>query len=75
MPPQNNDSDRGWKAFFSLLMILQVVGVAIMWRTYDAIRDTGRKADKTELQVEQVIYPKLQDHEERIRKLEPSKGG
>lgn len=66
----SNDSDRGWKAFFALLMVLQVIAIGVMWRTYDAVQLTGKKTDLSEFKIDQVITPLLRNHDDRIYKLE-----
>jgi hypothetical protein len=76
MPPSNNNSnkgDLGWKFFFATLMVIQVIGVGILWRTYDAITETRSHTAANTLKITEIIYPKITDHETRIKKLEEAK--
>jgi hypothetical protein len=69
MPP-TTDTDRGWKAFFALLMVLQVIALGVMWRTYDAVSSVSKKSDLSEYKIDHVISPLLKNHDDRLYRLE-----
>lgn len=70
MPPYERDT-RGWKAFFALLMVLQIIAIGVMWRTYDAVSAVTAKSNLNEYKIEQVIFPQLRQHEDQLRRLRP----
>ncbi len=79
MPPVTRDDhdkrNLGWKLFFGLLMFIQLVGVGVLWRTYDAITATRALTAQVTLKVDEVVIPKLTDHEQRIRWIEGRRTG
>jgi hypothetical protein len=63
MPPihKTGAADLGWKAFFSLLAIMQVVALGVMWRTYDAVTNTAQKQFLLQYKVDEVQGPAIRD--------------
>jgi hypothetical protein len=70
MPPLDTSSDRGWKAFFALLMILQIIALGVMWRTYDTVQASDRLSTMSEYKIEHVILPAIRNHDGRLQYLE-----
>lgn len=62
MPPhaQSPETQLGWKAFFSLLAVMQVIGLGVMWRTYDLVSETSNMTRMHEYQIKEEIRPDLQ---------------
>lgn len=72
MPPSyNNDKAQlGWRLFFGLLMLLQVVALGVMWRTYDAIGAVREQSALTAYKVNEMVTPELREQKNRIEALE-----
>lgn len=74
MPPSKESAGLGWKAFFGLLMLMQIVGVGVMWRTYDAVSALTEAKVKNEVMVNNVILPTLARHDNAIERLKAKAG-
>lgn len=61
MPPLNQSNQVGWKAFFGLLGICQVVLLGVMWRTYDAVVEAAKLTTIHEYQIREEIRPAIKD--------------
>jgi hypothetical protein len=59
MPPVNDQNNYGWKAFFSLLMVLQVIAIGVMWRTYDTVTQTAKKVELHDYILKEHVLPKI----------------
>ncbi len=61
MPPHvQPENQLGWKAFFSLLALMQIVGLGVVWRTYDAVSETSGITKMHDYQIKEEIRPRLQ---------------
>lgn len=62
MPPhtQSSENQLGWKAFFSLLALMQVIGLGVVWRTYDAVSETTSTVRMHDYQIKEEIRPAIQ---------------
>jgi hypothetical protein len=71
MPPSNMNqvSGLGWKFFFALLMVLQVVATGVMWRTYDAVQETAKVGAKNSATLELLVIPSITRHDAQLEKL------
>ena len=69
MPPAPH-SGLGWRLFFGLLMVLQVIGIGVMWRTYDAIGTNDKAVLIINYRLDAEVKPTLQRHGEAIEKLQ-----
>lgn len=67
MPPQlaSNQRETGWRAFFALLMLLQVIALGVMWRTYDALQEALRLTALHDYQIREEIRPAIKDLQAR----------
>jgi len=68
MPPVDSSTNAGWKAFFALLMLLQVIALGVMWRTYDSVTSTAAKVELHEYILNNKVLPDLARHEIELRK-------
>lgn len=69
MPPAESIRTQGWKFFFGLLMVLQVIAIGVMWRTYDAVQQVTASSSLNTYKIDYVIFPKLREHDDQLRKL------
>jgi hypothetical protein len=63
MPPhaqQSPETQLGWKAFFTLLALMQVIGLGVVWRTYDAVSETSVITKMHDYQIKEEIRPDIQ---------------
>jgi membrane protein implicated in regulation of membrane protease activity len=63
MPPvdKHGSAQLGWKAFFALFAIVQVVSLGVMWRTYDAVQSSSNLAILHDYQINKEIVPAIKD--------------
>lgn len=59
--PDYTHTALGWKAFFALLAILQVIVIGVVWRTYDAVSTTARLAERHEYQISEELKPAIRE--------------
>jgi predicted MFS family arabinose efflux permease len=59
MPPVNQSNQVGWKAFFALLGVCQMVLLGVMWRTYDAVSESAKLTTIHEYQIREEIRPAI----------------
>lgn len=69
MPPSAKES-LGWKAFFALLAILQVIGIGALWRTVDSLSYLTEISNRNDIRIREVILPKLLEHDQQIDRLQ-----
>lgn len=67
MPPVASTAQLGWKAFFALLAFMQIVGLGVMWRTYDAVQKTSGLTALHDYQITQEIKPAIAELKNRNR--------
>ena len=68
--PNDIKESIGWKAFFALFTILQIIGIGAMWRTVDGLTELTQLANRNDIRIREVILPKLLESSERISHLE-----
>lgn len=69
MPPGESIRTLGWKFFFGLLMLFQIVALGVMWRTYDAVANVKAESALTTYKVNDVVLPELREHRGRLDRL------
>lgn len=69
MPPYgpNGSAQLGWKAFFALLALMQVIALGVMWRTYDAVSEMSRITTIHDYQIREEIKPAIKELQGRPR--------
>jgi hypothetical protein len=66
LPHVQPENQLGWKAFFSLLALMQVIGLGVVWRTYDAVSETAVVSKMHDYQIKEEIRPRLQRLERNL---------
>ena len=62
----------GWKLFYATLLFIQIIGVGVLWRTYDSISSMTEKVQLNAIRIEQIIVPAIARNDDRIDRLERS---
>lgn len=70
MPPVHvsGNAQLGWKAFFALLALMQVIALGVMWRTYDAVSDMSRITTIHDYQIREEIKPAIRELQGAVRR-------